>query len=321
LGLVAEDARRGVPFAVGVGLRREGDGPVPALFAVEEACLSPRVAERRRFFFTLGRAAARDALSELGVAPVGIGCGPGGEPLWPDGIVGAISHTGDLAIAIVGWRTEYAGLGVDVEQLTPGLSERGARLVCAPSEIAWAAEGDVRSPNRHAGPNRPESQTEPDSQTGPGSQRGPDGQTGPGSQMGLVRPTRSNEARPDDLELDQAGVRRTMIFSAKEAVFKATYPIERVWLGFGDAELTWVPSRSGFDARLRKQASQFLPIGAVLQVQCSLTPTQVLSTAYIVSERVASECVVSERVVSERVASEPAASEPMASEPIASERV
>jgi enterobactin synthetase component D len=224
MNLSAEDVRRALPFPVGIGIRRGVDGGLPALFALEEGCLGPNTAQRRRFFFMLGRAAARDALGELGVASVAIGCGAGGEPLWPAHIVGAISHTGDLAIAIVGRQTDYAGLGVDIERLSPGLSARAARLVCTPSELAWIGDG---------------------------------------------------------VDGEQEGTRRrTMLFSAKEAVFKATYPIERVWLGFSDAELTWHAEQSAFEARLRKQVSAVHPVGAVLQVPCTLTEAEVLSTTF-----------------------------------------
>jgi enterobactin synthetase component D len=192
---------------------------VPALHPVEETYLGPNAAQRRRFFFALGRAAARDALAELGVAGVAVGRGTAGEPVWPRGIVGAITHTGDLAIAIVGRQSDYAGLGVDLEQLSPGLSARAARLVCTPAEMAWVGAAD-------------------------GTGRG------------------------------------TMLFSAKEAVFKALYPIERIWLGFGDAELAWLPERCAFEARLLKSASSRYPTGAVLPVQCTLTDVEVLSITY-----------------------------------------
>jgi enterobactin synthetase component D len=217
--LAAADARRALPYPVGVGIRRGADANLPALYPAEETHLGPNAARRRRFFFALGRAAARDALAELDVAPVAIGRGPAGEPVWPDGIVGAISHTGDLAVAIVGWRSDYAGLGVDLEQLSPGLSARAARLVCTPAEMAWVGEAG-------------------------GTSRG------------------------------------TMLFSAKEAVFKALFPIERIWLGFGDAELEWQAERCRFDARLLKDASTRYPSGSVLPVQCTLTDAQVLSTTY-----------------------------------------
>jgi enterobactin synthetase component D len=186
---------------------------------VEETYLGPNAGARRRFFFALGRAAARDALAGLGMAPVAIRRGSAGQPVWPNGIVGAISHTGDLAVAIVGRQSDYAGLGVDLERLSPGLSARAARLVCTPSEMAWVGDSG-------------------------GTSRG------------------------------------TMLFSAKEAVFKALFPIERIWLGFGDAELEWQPERCAFEARLLKSASRRYPRGSVLQVQCTLTDAEVLSTTY-----------------------------------------
>jgi 4'-phosphopantetheinyl transferase EntD len=79
----------------------------------------------------------------------------------------------------------------------------------------------------------------------------------------------------------ESGTRRlTMLFSAKEAVFKAVFPIARVWLGFADAELTWVAERCGFDARLLKSAGTRYPRDSVVRVFCTVTDTQVLSTAY-----------------------------------------
>ena len=221
LRLTAEHVRRGLPFPVGVGIRYKSDGEVLGLHPLEEAVLGPTALERRRVYFGLGRAAARDALAELGIHEVAIGRGSAGEPLWPDGIVGAITHAGDVAVAVVGRRSDYSGLGLDVEELARGPSARAARLVCRPAEMEWAAV--------------------------------------------------------------ESGTRRlTTIFSAKEAVFKALFPLERVWLGFGDAELTWVPERCGFDARLLKRAADTYPIGAVLPVYCTITDTQVLSATYCV---------------------------------------
>src|SRR5207248_3600876 len=133
--------------------------------------------------------------------------------------VGAISHAGDLGIAIVGFAAHYAGLGVDVEQLSRGLTARAARLVCTPAEIAWV---DPEAGSTHL----------------------------------------------------------TMLFSAKEAIFKALFPIEGVWLGFADAELTWLPERCVFEARLLKAASATHVLGSRLEVRCNVVGAQVLSTTY-----------------------------------------
>jgi 4'-phosphopantetheinyl transferase EntD len=42
----------------------------------------------------------------------------------------------------------------------------------------------------------------------------------------------------------------TLIFSAKESIFKAWFPLARQWLGFDDAELTLDPRSGGFRAKL-----------------------------------------------------------------------
>jgi 4'-phosphopantetheinyl transferase EntD len=217
--LSRELVRRGLPRPIGVGVWYDTEGEAPQLLAPEEAVLGPRAIERRRRFFAIGRAAARQALAEIGVQPVPIGRGLGGEPLWPEGVVGAISHAGNVALAIVGRRGDYAGLGVDIEELWRGPSARAARLICRPSEMEWA---DV-----------------------------------------------------------SAGTERlAMLFSAKEAVFKAVFPIEGVWLGFGDAELTWQPERGAFAALLLKSPGVGYPVGTVLEVFCSIAGGLVLSTTY-----------------------------------------
>jgi 4'-phosphopantetheinyl transferase EntD len=76
-----------------------------------------------------------------------------------------------------------------------------------------------------------------------------------------------------------AGTERlAMLFSAKEAVFKAVFPMKQVWLGFSDAELTWRAEHGGFEARLLVSPDARYPVGSVLEVQCTLTATQVVST-------------------------------------------
>ncbi len=231
LAEIEQLVRQGMPTRVGVGVRQVGRADVAALHPVEEQYLGPRATDRRRVMFTLGRAAARAALVDLGFSTgtrdgagaargvLPIGRGPGGEPLWPEGIVGAISHSGDLAVSVVGWAVEYAGIGVDVEQRSPGMSPRAARLVCRPSEYEWAAED--------AGPTR-----------------------------------------------------RTLLFSAKEAIFKALYPIEGVWLGFGDAELRWDAARCVFDAEVLKAAGAAFPAGTRLEVRCGVTAAAVVSATF-----------------------------------------
>ncbi len=73
--------------------------------------------QRRARDHLAGRLAASRALRALtGHAPT-IGRDADGAPLWPQGVVGAISHSGGRAVALVGRSTDHAGLGVDLERV------------------------------------------------------------------------------------------------------------------------------------------------------------------------------------------------------------
>lgn len=70
---------------------------------------------RRRSAFSAGRTCARRALSEIGIKDFPILAGPCGEPLWPAGIVGSISHTNEYCLAAVAHSTAIRSIGIDVE--------------------------------------------------------------------------------------------------------------------------------------------------------------------------------------------------------------
>ena len=72
--------------------------------------------ERRTRDFDRGRACARRALADLGVQATSIPRGPRGEPQWPTGIVGTITHTDDYAAAVAAPRSLLRGIGIDAEQ-------------------------------------------------------------------------------------------------------------------------------------------------------------------------------------------------------------
>lgn len=57
------------------------------------------------------------ALEKLGVHGVLIPTGKHREPLWPQGIVGSISHCDSLTGAIVAKRSDYVSLGFDIEEI------------------------------------------------------------------------------------------------------------------------------------------------------------------------------------------------------------
>src|SRR5258708_3275547 len=79
------------------------DPPELAPLPEEEPLIAKSVAKRRNEFITV-RYCARLALGELGVAPVPMLTGDKGEPCWPDGVVGSLTHCTGYRGAAVGLR-------------------------------------------------------------------------------------------------------------------------------------------------------------------------------------------------------------------------
>src|SRR5450432_2196927 len=63
--------------------------------------------------FGAGRACARAGLASLGWNDVSIPSGPDRAPIWPDGVVGSITHVEDYCLAVVARQDRIASLGVD----------------------------------------------------------------------------------------------------------------------------------------------------------------------------------------------------------------
>lgn len=176
-----------VPDAVAVASTREELVEVE-LFPEEERSMGRAVEKRRREFVT-GRACAREALERLGVEPVAIPSGEHGEPLWPSGVVGSITHCRGYRACAAARAAEVRSLGVDAEvdePLPAGVLEQ----VAFGRERAMVAEH--------------------------------------GAGVCLDR----------------------LLFSAKEAIYKAWFPLARRWLGFEDVELTIDVAGGAFRARL-----------------------------------------------------------------------
>jgi 4'-phosphopantetheinyl transferase EntD len=150
----------------------------PSLLLPAEAASLGRAVPKRVREFAAGRACARRALSELGIADFALGVGPDREPLWPDGFVGSITHTEGLCAAVVAARARHAGLGIDAERR--GAVQRHLwPSICGPDERAWL------------------------------------------------------ETFPLALAIDLA----TVLFAAKEAFYKAQFPLVRERLHFHDVAI------------------------------------------------------------------------------------
>lgn len=74
---------------------------------------------KRQLEFAAGRAAARAAMAELGFGAAAIPMAADRAPVWPDGVVGSISHSASACLAIVGRSADWRGIGLDIEPATP----------------------------------------------------------------------------------------------------------------------------------------------------------------------------------------------------------
>ncbi|MEX1236317.1 MAG: 4'-phosphopantetheinyl transferase superfamily protein [Roseovarius sp.] len=111
--------------------------PQPAHWA-EEAGSIMRAVPARVQEFAAGRAAARAAMVALGRAPAAVPAGPDRAPIWPEGLVGSISHCAHLCIAALAPRVQIRAIGVDLEEAAP-LDCNLIPEVCTVAERAWLA--------------------------------------------------------------------------------------------------------------------------------------------------------------------------------------
>ncbi|HEY7101617.1 MAG TPA: 4'-phosphopantetheinyl transferase, partial [Mycobacteriales bacterium] len=102
-----------VPAGVEVA---DATGPLPGeALLPEEEVLVARAVGKRRAEFTTVRTCARIALGRLGLPPAPLLSGPKREPLWPDGVVGSITHCDGYRAVAVARADQLATIGIDAE--------------------------------------------------------------------------------------------------------------------------------------------------------------------------------------------------------------
>jgi 4'-phosphopantetheinyl transferase EntD len=168
------------------------DPPGLAPLPEEEPLIARSVAKRRNEFVTV-RYCARLALEELGFPPVPILKGEKGEPCWPDGVVGSLTHTEGFRGAAVARHDDVRSIGIDAEPhdvLPNGVLD----AISLPAERAEIAN------------------------------------------------------LPAGLHGDR------ILFCAKEATYKAWFPVTQRWLGFEDAHIVFDvdegATTGGFESRI-----------------------------------------------------------------------
>jgi 4'-phosphopantetheinyl transferase EntD len=91
----------------------------PSPFAVERDCVAAAIERRRREYFT-ARRLGREVLTRAGADGSGpIGQGPSGEPCWPAGFTGSLTHCAGFVGAVAAPTTTYRSMGIDAEPSEP----------------------------------------------------------------------------------------------------------------------------------------------------------------------------------------------------------
>ena len=111
------------------------------LHPAEENYFSQLNSVSRKEHYRSGRICAGEVLSKLGTRGQPVLRDPQTrEPLWPEGISGAITHSGNWAAAAAGKTSDVLGIGIDLEDLERQVDSRISRHVCIPEEQKWLQE-------------------------------------------------------------------------------------------------------------------------------------------------------------------------------------
>jgi len=184
------------------------------LFPQEQAQIGNAVESRLREFAT-ARSLARRALGGLGFPQAAIPRGAKGEPLWPSGAIGSITHCTGYRAAAVARRIQISMLGIDAE-IDDTLPPEVAASVLVAEEMSWIE----KAPALH----------------------------------------------PWD----------RLLFSAKESVYKAWFPLTHRWLDFSQIAVAIDPPAGAFQVHpvgmlpedcariLRRLCGRFLRHGGII---------------------------------------------------------
>jgi 4'-phosphopantetheinyl transferase EntD len=123
-------------FPAGVATAELRGGGDASLLLRGEAEQLGRAVPRRIQEFAAGRLCARRALTDLGIEDFPLRVAHDRQPLWPDSIVGSITHTAGFCAAVVGERHRFIGLGVDAE-IVGHVTAQLWSSICTPTEINW----------------------------------------------------------------------------------------------------------------------------------------------------------------------------------------
>lgn len=102
----------------------------------EQSILEQSLSETNRIKFRLGRVAAKLALAKIGVKS-GVLRDKDGAPIWPQDVVGSISHCKEFGVACVGKSAEFLTVGIDIEDTSRSFKYPITSRIATQSEQLW----------------------------------------------------------------------------------------------------------------------------------------------------------------------------------------
>ena len=119
--------------ALAAELRGRAD---PGALYPDEARHLQRAVPKRAEEFAAGRLCARLLLREFGINDFAIEVGTHRQPLWPEALVGSITHTTGFCAAVVAPKKCLRSVGIDTE-ITGSVKTELWRNICTPAETTW----------------------------------------------------------------------------------------------------------------------------------------------------------------------------------------
>ena len=145
--MIAEILPSAAASAESTGTERGDLASGPGLFPAEEAVVRT-AGPRRRAVFTAGRRCAREARARLCLPPAPVLAGRAGEPRWPAGVTGSITHCAGYRACAVALTTDVAAIGIDAEP-DDGLPAGLIESLATGAERAWIARQAAAAPMVH----------------------------------------------------------------------------------------------------------------------------------------------------------------------------
>ena len=123
---------------IGISVLSQEDAGCYTLLPDEAKLFSSRLAERKKAQFAVGRAAGRIVLEQAGLGTaLPIPRGAGGEPLWPAGFAGSITHCYPWSVAVAFPCANLCAIGIDLESTVRTEREDISSVICTDPELRW----------------------------------------------------------------------------------------------------------------------------------------------------------------------------------------